>query len=209
MNSNNVRRLLWARGLRAFGDGFVSLLLPVYLLNLGLTPFQVGLIATTTLLGSGVLTLLIGIHASRYDHRPLLLAASALMAFTGLGIASLDSFWPLMLVALVGTLNPSGGDVSVFMPVEHAMLASDVEGPRRTAIFARYSLTGTLFAAFGSLAAALPALAAPAAGITTQTAIKAMFFLYAVLALVMATLYRGLPLRAAVEVTQPKSALGP
>src|SRR5206468_1686414 len=118
-------------------------------------------------------------------------------------------FWPLMLVALVGTLNPSGGDVSVFMPVEHAMLASDVEGPRRTAIFARYSLTGTLFAAFGSLGAALPALAAPAAGITTQTAIKAMFILYAVLALVMATLYRGLPLRPAAEVTQPKSALGP
>ena len=52
------------------------------------------------------------------------------MAFTGLGCgASLESFWPLMLVALVGTLNPSGGDVSVFMPVEHAMLATNVEGP--------------------------------------------------------------------------------
>ena len=205
----SLNRLIAAKAIRGFGDGFVSLLLPVYLLNLGLTPFQVGLIATTTLLGSGVLTLLIGTHASRYDHRPLLLAASALMAFTGLGIASLNSFWPLMLVAFVGTLNPSGGDVSVFMPVEHAMLASKVEGPSRTAVFARYSLTGTLFSAFGSLAAALPGLAAPMAGIATQTAIQGMFVLYALLALVMAALYRGLPLRPAAEAAEPKSALGP
>ncbi|HSV53755.1 MAG TPA: MFS transporter [Burkholderiaceae bacterium] len=204
-----LNRLIAAKALRGFGDGFVSLLLPIYLLNLGLSPFQVGLIATTTLLGSGVLTLLIGIHASRYDHRPLLLAASALMAFTGLGMASLESFWPLMLVALVGTLNPSGGDVSVFMPVEHAMLASGVEGPRRTAVFARYSLTGTLFAAFGSLAAALPGLFAPALGMAAQTAMQGMFVLYALLAVVMAALYRGLPLRPAAEAAEPKSALGP
>jgi len=205
----NLNRVIAAKALRGFGDGFVSLLLPIYLLNLGLSPFQVGLIATTTLLGSGILTLLIGIHASRYDHRPLLLAASALMTLTGLGIASLDSFWPLMLLALVGTLNPSGGDVSVFMPVEQAMLASNVEGPRRTAVFARYSLTGTLFAAFGSLAAAVPGLAAPALGIATQTAIQAMFILYALLALAMAGLYRGLPSRPAAEAAEPKSALGP
>lgn len=205
----SLNRLIAAKALRGFGDGFVSLLLPIYLLNLGFSPFQVGLIATTTLLGSGILTLLIGIHASRYEHRPLLLAASALMAFTGLGMASLETFWPLMLVALVGTLNPSGGDVSVFMPVEHAMLASQAEGPRRTAVFARYSLTGTLFAAFGSLAAALPGLLAPVVGVTTQATIKAMFILYALLALIMAGLYRGLPPRPAVEAAAPKSALGP
>ena len=56
MTSPDVRRLLWARGLRAFGDGYVSLLLPLYLLALGLTPFQIGVIATGTLLGSGILT---------------------------------------------------------------------------------------------------------------------------------------------------------
>jgi MFS family permease len=198
-----------AKALRGFGDGFVSLLLPVYLLNLGLTPFQVGLIATTTLLGSGILTLLIGIHGSRYDHRPLLLTASALMVLTGLGIASIESFWPLMLLALVGTLNPSGGDVSIFMPVEHAMLAGNVEGPRRTAVFARYSLTGTLSAAFGALAAAVPGWAATAAGLPVQTAIKAMFILYALLAVAMAALYRGLPARPAAQAAEPKSALGP
>jgi len=102
----NARGLLWARGLRAFGDGFVSLLLPLYLISLGFTPFQVGAITTGTLLGSGVLTLLVGLHASRFRFRTLLLLAAALMAATGLGFATFTAFWPLLVIAVVGTLNP-------------------------------------------------------------------------------------------------------
>src|SRR4030095_10520343 len=103
--SADIRRLLWARGLRAFGDGFVSLLLPLYLITLGLTPFQVGAIATGTLVGSGLLTLLVGMHAWRLPFRTLLLLASALMAVTGLAFATLTDFWPLFVIAVVGTLN--------------------------------------------------------------------------------------------------------
>src|SRR5258708_31534378 len=104
MTSPAVRRLLAAKGVRAFGDGFVSLLLPLYLLELGFSPLQVGIIATTTLFGSGLLTLVVGLHAYRFHYRTLLLAATVLMAFTGFGFAPLTGFWPLMLVALVGTL---------------------------------------------------------------------------------------------------------
>ena len=71
----NFHRILVAKGLRAFGDGYVSLLLPLYLLELGLTPLQVGLIATATLFGSGLLTLLVGLQAHHYHYRSLLLAA--------------------------------------------------------------------------------------------------------------------------------------
>jgi len=98
-----IKRLLVTKGLRAFGDGYVSLLLPLYLLELGLSPLQVGIVATTTLLGSGLLTLLVGLHAYRYHYRTLLLAAALLMAATGLGFAVVTDFWPLLLIALVGT----------------------------------------------------------------------------------------------------------
>src|SRR5476649_1718182 len=77
--SGHVARLLVAKGLRSFGDGYVSLLLPLYLLELGFSPLQVGIIATTTLIGSGLLTLVVGLHAWRYHYRSLLLAASVLM----------------------------------------------------------------------------------------------------------------------------------
>jgi MFS family permease len=204
---SNVNRVLIAKGLRSFGDGFVSLLLPAYLLALGFTPLQVGVIATTTLLGSGILTLAVGLQAWRFHYRTWLLASTMLMAGTGLGFALLTDFWPLMLIALVGTLNPSSGDVSVFLPLEQSLLSRIVADKRRTWVMARYSLVGSLLAAFGSLAAALPALAAASAGVPTITAIQGMFVLYALLACAAAAVYRGLPKAETSDAPQPKAAL--
>ena len=76
MDHSNVSRLIAARALRAFGDGFVSLLLPLYLIDLGYDTVTVGLIASATLLGSGAMTLTVGLTAHRYHYRTLLLAAA-------------------------------------------------------------------------------------------------------------------------------------
>jgi MFS family permease len=191
--SANVRRLLLAKGLRAFGDGYVSLLLPLYLLDLGFSPLQVGLVATATLVGSGLLTLLVGLHAYRYHYRTLLLAAAALMVATGFGFALVTEFWPLLIIAFVGTLNPSSGDVSVFLPLEHAVLSRVAGDQARTAVFARYSLVGSLVAGFGSLAAALPAVSVGIMGLSIKGSMQAMFAFYAALGLLAAFAYRGLP----------------
>jgi MFS family permease len=207
MNSASVRRLLWVRGLRAFGDGYVSLLLPVYLISLGLTPFQVGIIATGTLLGSGLLTLLVGLHAYRFRYRALLLVAAALMTATGLGFAAITSFWPLLIVAVVGTLNPSSGDVSVFLPLEHCVLARVVDDRQRTAVFARYSLVGALVGALGALVAGLPDVIASAAHVSAQTAYQSMFLLYAALGVASALIYRKLPAGIAAEAEAPAAPL--
>jgi len=64
--------------------------------------------------------------ASAEGLRRLLLAAAALMIATGLGFAGLSQFWPLLAVAFVGTMNPSAGDVSVFLPLEHAQIAEQL-----------------------------------------------------------------------------------
>ena len=201
-----ARRVLVARGLRAFGDGYVSLLLPLYLLELGFGALDVGILATATLLGSGVLTLAIGMRAHRFAPRTLLLAGAVLMGATGLGLATFTAFWPLLLVAVVGTLNPSSGDASVFMPLEHTLLSSSVTDDRRTAVFAAYSLAGSLAGAFGALAAALPALIGRHAGLTPIASIQSMFVAYAVLAVVAASLYRTLP-RREIAIRAPVAPL--
>ena len=193
MSGAHANRLLAARALRAFGDGYVSLLLPLYLLRLGYAPLEVGVIATATLVGSGVLTLAVGLHAHRFHYRSLLLGATVLMAATGAGFALISDFWPLLVVAFVGTLNPSAGDVSVFLPLEHAMLARSVTDRDRTAVFARYSLAGALASAVGSLAAGLPDMASLHLGWTMLGALKAMFVLYGASAVVIAAIYAGLP----------------
>ncbi|HEY8243203.1 MAG TPA: MFS transporter [Casimicrobiaceae bacterium] len=197
--SSTVRRVLVAKGLRAFGDGYVALLLPLYLLDLGFSALEVGAIATATLVGSGVLTLVVGLRAHRHSYRALLIAATVLMAGTGVGFATATQFWPLLLIAVVGTLNPSSGDVSVFLPLEHAVLSRVVDDRKRTAVFARYSLVGALAAAVGSLAAALP----------PRDAIPAMFALYALIAVAAAIVYRGLPSSLVAGPHRAPAPLGP
>jgi MFS family permease len=194
-----VNRILAAKGLRAVGDGYVSILLPVYLLQLGCTPLEVGILASATLAGSGVMALAAGLYAHRFHYRSLLLAATVLMAATGLGFAFAGDFWPLLLVAFVGTLNPSSGDVSVFLPLEHSLMARFVPDRGRTGAFARYSLVGSLAAAVGSLAAALPAWADARWGWGAHAALQAMFLLYAATAIAIAAIYSGLPRAATGE----------
>src|SRR5688572_28770332 len=135
-----VKLLLAARGVRAVADGFVSLLLPVHLLRSGYGSIEVGLISTITMLGSAALTLTIGLWASRFPLRRVLLAMSALMVVTGLAVAVSPPLWVLLVVAFVGTLNPSVGDVSAFRPLEQSHLAGLVAADRRTTVYARYSL---------------------------------------------------------------------
>ena len=184
--------LLRARAVRAFGDGFVSVLLPLHLTTLGFDGFQIGAVATATLLGSAALTLLVGLVAYRLGRQLLLLRASLLMIATGLGFAFVHDFWPLLVVAFVGTLNPSSGDVSVFLPTEQALLPQTVSDRQRTALFARYSLVGSLVAAAGALTAGLPELVAEKTGLSLAHALDGMFLLYALLGLVALLLYRGL-----------------
>jgi predicted MFS family arabinose efflux permease len=191
-------RILIARGLRAFGDGFVALLVPIYLVELGFSALAIGAIVTSTLIGTALLTLWVGMVAHRHSRRRLLLAAAVLMAATGVGFAITTAFWPLLLLAFVGTMNPTSGDASIFQPLEQTVLTQTVEPRRRTALFARYSVIGSLAGAVGVLSAAVPDLLTAWSGWPRTIAIQSMFVLYAVLGIVALLLYR--PLSAAVEV---------
>ncbi len=203
-----ARLLLASRALRAFADGFVAILLPAYLLALGLGQWEVGLISSATLLGSALLTLALGAWGHRFPRRRLLAAAALLMSATGLAVAGLSGFWPLLLVAFVGTINPSAGDVSIFLPLEHARLAEAAQGEARTALFARYTFTGALLASVGALAAGLPdALAA--LGIDRLAALRAMFALYGLIGCAVLLLYLRLPAAAPALEVAPPAPLGP
>ena len=199
--------LLRARAMRAFADGYVAVLLPAYLLTLGLGAWEVGVLATTTLLGSAAATLAVGAWGHRIDQRRLILGAAVLMAATGFAFGMVSTFWPLLMIAFVGTLNPSSGDVSVFLPLEHARIAEAAEGDARTVLFARYSLLGALSAAVGALAAALPAVISTATGLSPLAALRCMFILYGLIGCVVWRLYRTLP-ASHESVPRPHTPLG-
>jgi predicted MFS family arabinose efflux permease len=136
----------------------------------------------------------------RWHHHPartVLLLSCGLMAATGTGFGIFTRFWPLLAVAVVGTINPSGGDVSIFLPTEQAALADSTPGDRRTAAFARYNLSGGIGAALGALCSALPNRIATATGWDTATVQRSAFGVYVACALIAALAYRTLPKPAA------------
>ncbi|MGH8977014.1 MAG: MFS transporter [Acidimicrobiia bacterium] len=190
--------------MRGFADGFVSVLLAQYLSALGFSPVQIGAIVTATLLGSAVVTLAVGMTAHRYRLRSLLLVSSALMVATGLGFMSLTWFWPLLIVAAVGTLNPSAGDVSVFLPVEQAFVATEVDAPRRPYLYAFYNLAGIWAGAIGALLSGLPEWFATRTDRDVATVQRASFVVYVVAGVVIFALYRRL--RRDGEVLEPQLA---
>jgi predicted MFS family arabinose efflux permease len=197
-------RLVLARGLRGFADGMVSVLLAAYLLDLGFSAGQVGVLITATLIGSAMLTLAVGLLGRNMDVRFVLLCSSALMLATGIGFAGVTDYWPLLLIAFAGTLNPSGGDVSVFLPTEQAVLSGTASGQARTALFARYNLSGIFCAALGALCAGLPVAVAKWQDWDIVDAQRSGFVVYATVAVLVAVIYWGLP--QTPPIARPKTA---
>jgi MFS family permease len=202
-----IALLYVARGLRGFGDGFAIIILPAYMTALGYDAVAVGIVATASLLGTALLTLMVGWFAPRHDLRALLIFGASLMAATGIAFPNAEHFILIALVAFIGTVNPSGGDLGVLVPLEHAVLAQNATDASRTHVFARYSLIGALCTAAGSLAASLPDFLVARGG-TELGAFRLMFYAYAALGILNAILYRRVP-HVRAEEKAPHAPLGP
>jgi MFS family permease len=204
-----VTLLYAARAARGLGDGFATIVLPAYLVELGFSPFQIGVVATGALLGTALLTLGAGWLGSRRGLRSLLLLSALLMVLTGVLFPVAQTFPLILVLAFIGTINPSAGDIGTFVPLEHAMLASDAGHGTRTQVFARYSLVGGLSTAAGALLATVPDVLV-SLQVPRLTALQSMFLAYAALGFVGAGLYRMLPdVRSRVGAAPGPSMLGP
>lgn len=190
-SSADAPPLILSRTLRGFADGAVSVVLADYLMRLGHGPAKVGVLVTATLLGSALLTLAAGLLGHLVPRRRLFTAAALLMLATGLGFAGFASFWPLLVVAFAGTLNPTAGDVSVFLPLEQSALAGAAPARSRTLLLSLYNLCGGLAGAAGALLGGLPEKLARG-GTPVLEAERALFLVYAGVALLIAALYTRL-----------------
>ncbi len=196
-----------ARAVRGFGDGFAAIILPAYLSALGFSSFETGLVATAALLGSALLTLLIGLVAPRYGLRTLLLVCAGLMVVTGVGLASLHYFVFILLIAFIGTVNPTIGDIGVHVPLEQTFVTGGSLDDERTRILARYSLIGALSIAAGALAAGAPDSFLFSSADKTK-ALQFMFVFYGGLGIITGILYFKLPPDHSKQ-EQQTSPLGP
>jgi MFS family permease len=147
------RLLFLTRFVRLFAYGALSVVLVLYLVELGLTDAEVGLLLTTTLLGDTAVSLYLTTRADRLGRRRMLIVGAGLMAGAGVAFALTRHLWLLILAGIVGVISPSGQEVGPFLSIEQAALSHIVPTTARTEVFAWYTLVGGCATAFGALAA--------------------------------------------------------
>jgi len=201
--------LVASRGVRGFVDGAVAVTLSAYLVLLGWSGVRIGLLVTGMLLGSAALTLLVGVRLGQVPRRAILQWGAVTMIVSGLVFASTTAFVVLLAVGVIGTMNPTSGDVSVFSPVEQSLVPATVADADRTAMFTRYVFTGTLAAAVGSLAVGLPEWVADRTRVSEQDALRWVFLAYALGGVIVLVVFRRLSASVEPSPTEPPSPLGP
>jgi MFS family permease len=187
-----VGLLFAARFIRLFAYGALSVVLVFYLIGIGLTEAQTGLLLALTLLGDTAVSLFITTRADRAGHRRMLLVGALLMIAAGVVFAFTNNFSLLVLTAIVGIISPSGQEVGPFLPIEQAMLAGVTTDENRTRVFAWYTLAGTFATALGALTAGFVVQVNDYAGKPIDS-YRAVVLLYAGLGSALALLFWRLP----------------
>ena len=138
--SRDAWLLFVTRFARLFAYGSLSVILVFYLISLGLTETQVGLVLTLTLVGDVIVSLYLTTRADRIGRRRMLIIGSILMAAAGLAFASTSNLLFLIVAGTIGVISPSGHEVGPFLSIEQAALSHVVSAAARTEVFAWYTL---------------------------------------------------------------------
>jgi len=193
--------LLFAtRFVRLLAYGALSVVLVFYLVGLGLSEAQTGLLLTATLIGDTVVSLLLTTRADRIGRRRMLIIGATLMTAAGLVFASTGNWWLLLLAGTIGVISPSGGEVGPFLSIEQAALSHVVTDRTRTAVFAWYTLTGSVATALGALAGGSITRALQQTTMPPLSTYRVVVVLYAAFGVILAVLFSRLS-RAAESTT--------
>jgi len=201
----DLKILFTTRIVRLFCYGFLSLLLALYLAQVGLTDPQIGLLFSLTLAGDAAVSLWLTTSADRFGRRRTLQIGALLMLGAGLVFILTDNIVLLMAAAIVGVISPSGNEIGPFLPVEQAGLSQIVPSQKRTQVFAWYNLAGSFATATGALCGGWVVQILQGRGWLALDAYRVVLGAYAAGGLVLTLLF--LTLSPAVEV-QEKAPVG-
>src|SRR5258705_10763203 len=186
------RFLFVTRFARLFAYGSLSVILVFYLIGLGLTEAQTGLVLTLTLAGDVVVSLLLTTQADRIGRRRMLVIGAVLLAAAGVAFASTRNLFFLILAGTIGVISPSGNEVGPFLSIEQAALSHIVPSAARTEVFAWYTLAGSLATALGALCGGFVTQALQQVSVTPVGSYRAVVLVYAALGVLLAFLFTRL-----------------
>src|SRR6476620_8490443 len=109
--------LFLTRFVRLFAYGSLSVVLVFYLIGLGLSASQTGLVLTLTLVGDTVISLYLTTWADRIGRGRMLVVGAILMAAAGVAFACTSNLVLLIIAGTIGVISPSGNEVGPFLPL--------------------------------------------------------------------------------------------
>ncbi len=205
-------KLLFAtRIVRLFAYGFLSVILALYLAQVGLNTTEIGAVFTLTLLGDAVISLWLTTSADRIGRRKMLLLGAALMLFAGIVFALTGNVVLLAVAAIIGVISPSGNEIGPFLSIEQAALTQIVPNDQRTRVFAWYNLVGSFATATGALVSGSLAQFLQATGFTSLNRYRVIVIGYSRFGIFLAAMFVRLSPRVEVGAfnkTPLQNALG-
>lgn len=186
--------------MRLFAYGFLSVVLALYLAQVGLSETTIGALFTFTLLGDAGISLWITTSADRIGRKRMLRLGAGLMIFAGILFAFTGNWVVLTFAAIVGVISPGGGEIGPFLSIEQASLSEIIPNEQRTRVFAWYNLVGSFATATGALVSGSLAQFLQATGQTPLASYRAIVIGYAALGCLLALLFSRLSPR--VETTR-------
>lgn len=150
--SPDLAAVFVAKAARTFCYGFLGVVLPVYLSELGMGPTGVGIAVTLTLAASAGLTWAVRRPAERHGGPPVLVALGALSALAAVVLLASRDPRLVVLAAMLGNVAVGTGETGPFLTLEQVLIARAVAAGRRTAVLSAYNLVGYAAAALGAVA---------------------------------------------------------
>ena len=199
--------LFLTRFMRLFAYGSLSVVLVFYLIALGLSESQTGMLLTLTLVGDVVVSLFLTTRADRIGRRRMLIVGAILMAAAGLAFACTKNLLLLIIAGTIGVISPSGNEVGPFLSIEQAALSHVVSQQTRTEVFAWYTLTGSVATAVGALFGGTVTHALQRTTWTPVGTYRVVVFLYSLLGVILAYSFTRLSPEAEVSLPQEGSTL--
>jgi MFS family permease len=147
-----VQLVLAAKSIRTFCYGFLGVLFPVYLIELGLDAAGLGVAVTLTLAASAALTAAVRRPAERHGPRAVLLVLAGLIVLSGALFMVASHPWLVVAAAMVGNLAVGTGETGPFLALEQVVVARASARERLTRALSLYNLVGYVAAALGAAA---------------------------------------------------------
>ncbi|HEX4919126.1 MAG TPA: MFS transporter, partial [Candidatus Bathyarchaeia archaeon] len=150
------RIVLVEKAIRTFPYGFLAVVFPVYLSQIGFNAVQIGIVLTLTVATSAFYTFIASIAGDRVGRRRILVFFALTDAVAGLFLLSSTMWWAPVLAGVVGNMSVGSGETGPYLSLEQAILPKTSELKRRTLTFSVYNLVGYASLSTGALLAGLP-----------------------------------------------------